>query len=245
MHDVETDRLGGFADFRVGRVPLPFVSHVLRKLSFRHKGFARIPRVWSNAELRRIGPLLSGSVLNCSGWCDEDKGGGFYRDYFPDATDYHVSMPELRAYRGDRPGVERRPDVLIDLEAGIADRGLDGRYDVVFSHTVLEHVFDFFAAFRVLCQLSRDAVVVVVPWCQRVHESTDANDTYFDFWRFSPRAIQRLFDQNGLAMIYLNGNEHRHSSTYYLSVGSRCPERHQDIATLNPAIVPDGSAIYW
>src|SRR5258706_3556650 len=55
------------------------------------------PREWSNAELRKFAPQFSGPVINVSGWRDEDKTGGHYRDYFPAASDYAVSN-----YSGER-----------------------------------------------------------------------------------------------------------------------------------------------
>ena len=49
------------------------------------------PREWSNAELRRVAPYFDGRIINVSGWRDEDKVGGHYRDYFTCATAYDIS----------------------------------------------------------------------------------------------------------------------------------------------------------
>ena len=38
----------------------------------------RLPRVWSNAELRRLAGLFDGDVVNVSAWRDEDKEGRRY-----------------------------------------------------------------------------------------------------------------------------------------------------------------------
>ncbi|HUU17733.1 MAG TPA: hypothetical protein VMW72_11330 [Sedimentisphaerales bacterium] len=178
--------------FDVGPAPSSPWEKIWKLLFYRPRGINRIPRAWSNRELEKIGALLSGSVLNCSGWCDEDKQGGFYREYFPRATEYHVSMRELHIYEGRDHSVRRRPDVAINLDRPLTP-SLVGRYDIVICHTVLEHVFNVFMAFENLTTLSRDIVIVVVPWCQRVHESSSSSDIYGDYWRIAPSALKRLF----------------------------------------------------
>lgn len=49
------------------------------------------PRRWSNKVLRELGGRFHGSMINVSGWQDRDKQDGFYRDYFPNISDYRVS----------------------------------------------------------------------------------------------------------------------------------------------------------
>lgn len=242
MSDIEKSQKT--VHFDVGPILSRIPEKVRRRLFYRRHGVNKVPRAWSNRELKKIGALLSGSVLNCSGWCDEDKQGGYYRDYFPRATQYHVSMPEIRIYEGDEKSIRRKPDVAIDLENALSSL-LVGRYDTILCHTVLEHVFDVFAAFENLASLSRDIVIVVVPWCQRVHESNLPNDSYHDYWRIAPSALRRLFEINRLSLIYINGNQNFKASTYYLAVGSKQPDSHKDIMELSPSRVPDGSNIYW
>ncbi len=217
---------------------------IWRRLFYRRRGVNKVPRVWSNRELKKIGALLSGSVLNCSGWCDEDKQGGYYRDYFTGATEYHVSMRELRIYEGEDKAIRKRPDVAIDLAHPILPP-LVRRYDIVLCHTVLEHIFDIFTAFENLAGLSQNILIVVVPWCQRVHESSSSSDIYGDYWRIAPSVLKRLFRINGLSLIYINGNCDFHASTYYLAVGSKQPDYHKDIMQLSPSCIPGGSSIYW
>jgi len=230
--------------FKVGSKKSPLWEKIWRRIFFRQRGINEIPRAWTNRELQKIGTLLSGSILNCSGWCDEDKQGRCYRDYFPRATEYHVSMREIRVYEGKDKSIRKQPDVAIDLERALSP-SLEGCYDVVICHTVLEHVFDIFTAFRNLAALSRDIVIVAVPWCQRVHESSLQNDSYYDYWRISPSALKELFGRNGLSLIYINGNWDFHASTYYLAVGSKQPDSHKDIMHLSPPCIPNGSNIYW
>lgn len=72
------------------------------------------PRNWSNAELRKFAPLFDGAVINVSGWRDEDKTGGHYRDYFTAATSYNTSN-----YRGESGITGADGEVFIDLEADL------------------------------------------------------------------------------------------------------------------------------
>ena len=37
-------------------------------------------REWSNMELRKIAPTLTGDIINVSGWEDKDKEGGLYKE---------------------------------------------------------------------------------------------------------------------------------------------------------------------
>jgi len=177
-----------------------------------------IVRHWSNKELRRLAPLFSGDVLNLSGWKDEDKQGGTYREYFKNATSYTIS---------NCPGEDRSSDideacqekVSIDLMAEIPD-GLKAGFDVVFNHTVLEHVFDCFKAFANMCLLSRDVIISVVPFSQLQH---DANVSYGDYWRFCPAAMRKLYSINGLSIIYESAAPFKDAAIYLLFVGARHP----------------------
>ena len=35
----------------------------------------RVPRIWSNKELKKFASLFSGEIINVSGWMDNDKQG--------------------------------------------------------------------------------------------------------------------------------------------------------------------------
>ena len=114
----------------------------------------RAPRIWSNDELRKFSCLLAGRIINVSGWKDEDKEGGCYKEYFPLCDKYYLSnyKPEARGFQG----IEG--EIYIDLEKPL-DNELKNKFDVVLNHTVLEHVFDVNYAFKNLCQLSSQYVV--------------------------------------------------------------------------------------
>jgi hypothetical protein len=178
---------------------------------------SRVARRWSNAELRRFAGWFPGEVANVSGWRDEDKEGGHYADYFSQKTGYTITnyKPEARGFQGG-PG-----ELFVDLERPL-DPGLTGRFDVVFNHTVLEHVYEFQAAFANLCAMSRDAVIIVVPWLQPYHGD------YGDYWRFSPLAVKKMYEANGLTPLYVSFNEDAFASVYVFAIGSRRPEAWRD-----------------
>jgi hypothetical protein len=182
----------------------------------------RAARTWSNEVLRSIAPLFDGDVLNVSGWQDEDKEGGHYRDYFSRARSY--ALTNFGGYRGEGGGQE----LTLDLEADLNPE-LVGRADVVFNHTTLEHIFDVFKAVENLCKLSRDVVVVVVPAIQEEH----AAENFGDYWRFMSGGMRRLFERNGLGVVTLVSSPYRDCAVYHLAVASRHPERWRQ--RLSPA----------
>lgn len=189
---------------------------------------SRTPRLWSNVELRRFASLFRGDVANVSGWRDEDKEGLHYRDYFACASSYTITnfRPEARGYQGT-PG-----EIFLDLEAPLPAE-LHDRFDVVFNHTVLEHVFEFRTAFANLCAMSRDLVVLVVPWLQPFHGD------YGDYWRFSPQAIERLFEKEGMTSLYVRCNDQLLTSVYVFAIASKHPERW----TTQISTAPPGPAV--
>jgi hypothetical protein len=191
-----------------------------RRLGFR-RSYQRqaftLARQWSNAELRRIGPLFTGRVVNVSAWEDRDKQGGLYRDYFPKAASYWRTN-----YGTSQGAVEGVADELfLDLTAPLSE-DRRGSFDVVFNHTTLEHVFEVRTAFGTLCALSSDVVIVVVPWLQPLHAD------YGDYWRFSPQAVVRLFEAEGLTPLSVTWNADPQASVYVMGVASRRPERWRE-----------------
>jgi hypothetical protein len=178
------------------------------------------PRPWSNRELRRFAHLFVGDVIHVSGWEDRDKEGGFYRDYFSKASSY-----ELSNFGGAR-GTSPLTDVAIDLEAQVPSE-LVGKYDVVFNHTTLEHVFDFRGAFARLCDLSKDVVIVVVPFAQVEHWE---RGSFLDYWRVTEFGLERLFTENELMPLYIAGNHNPIYPTYFFAIGSRQGHKWSPIA---------------
>jgi hypothetical protein len=179
-----------------------------------HSRVARLPRAWSNAELRRFGQLFTGDIVNVSGWKDGDKEGGKYRDYFPRAQSYSITnfSTKHRGFQGTDG------EIFLDLSVPLRDE-LAGRFDVVFNHTVLEHIYECQVAFSNLCKMTRDVVVIVLPFLQPYHSP------YGDYWRFSPLAVSRMFEDNGMTLLHCSFNEHYMSSVYLFAIGAKHPER--------------------
>lgn len=174
----------------------------------------RLPRVWSNQCLREIAPLFSGEVINVSGWDDRDKEGRRYRDYF-NADAYYISN-----FTGERgmQDADNITDFVIDLVQPLPSNLIE-RFDVVFNHTTLEHIFDVDKAFHCLCTLSRDIVIIVVPFAQAEHFTP----SYGDYWRFMPMGIRELFRKEGLDVIFEAANCDENAGNYLFFVGSKNP----------------------
>lgn len=190
------------------------------KLNLDHKKTpsAQPIRVWSNIELKKIAKHFGGDILNVSGWEDKDKQGGYYKDYFPKAKSYTVS--NYTPTHSDNPITE----IILDLEAPLPKK-LEGKYDAVLSHTNLEHIFDIFTAFANHCKLSRDIVIVIVPFIQQQHETEE----FKDYWRPTPSALRELFKRNGFTTIYEAFNDEPNTVNYLFFVGSRNPKKWEKI----------------
>jgi hypothetical protein len=182
---------------------------------------SRVARKWSNQILRQLAPHFIGDIINVSGWDDRDKEGGHYRDYFAAGRSYSISN-----YSGER-GTENdsgASDLHLDL-VGELPENLRQAFDVVFNHTTLEHVFDVNTAFANLCRMSRDVVIVVVPFAQVTHTT----DSFGDYWRFCPMALREMFLANDLSIVYEAMSTQRNAGTYLLFVGSREPGKWRDV----------------
>jgi len=198
-----------------------------------------IPRQWSNAELKRFANRFNGAAINVSAWEDKDKEGNTYREYFSGCSDYFIS--NYGTEQGTLQGTAN--EYFIDLQADLS-KELVQRFDVVFNHTCLEHVWDFRRAFSNLCEMSRDVLVIVVPWLQPVHAD------YGDYWRFSPAAMVGLCDENSFTALHVSWNEGPACAVYVLCIASRNPQnwtnRFTDFRSikLSPALlkVPYDSA---
>ena len=177
----------------------------------------RLARKWSNQELRRVGHHFTGNVVNVSAWKDEDKEGSYYRSYFPKAQSYHLTnyIASARGWQGFED------EIALDLEKQLPKK-LRNAFDVVFNHTTLEHIYKANIALHNLCLMTRDIVIVVVPFLQEMHAE------YGDYWRFTPLAMKSLFEEEGLELVYSSFNEHPRSSVYLFCVASKHPLRWRD-----------------
>jgi len=176
---------------------------------------AREARLWSNQEIRIVAGHIKGRVINISAWEDQDKEGGQYRDYFRNASQYQTS--NFQGWRGD--GIVS--DYNLDLEGDVHEELLHA-FDLVLNHTTLEHVFDIHKAMRNLCSLSKDAVMIVVPFMQHLHGPEDR-----DFWRPSPYALRRIFKDNGFQIIRETAGPAGGNVRYLFYLASCRPESWQ------------------
>ena len=179
----------------------------------------RVPRIWSNRELEKFAHLFSGKGVNVSGWKDVDKEGKKYRDYFSNISEYWITnyKSEARGFQGDQEN-----EIFLDLEEDL-DESMYSKFDVVFNHTVLEHIFDVNKAFENICKLSNDIVIVVVPFLQEQHAE------YGDYWRFTPLAVEKLFQKNSMDMIYINYNDASDDSIYIFAIGTKNKDKWENI----------------
>lgn len=182
----------------------------------------RRARVWSNRELRKLSHLFDGDVINVSGWADEDKEGGLYREYFSNARSYVVS----NLGGGSQEGKSQRIDASLAIDlAEPLDPSYRDAFDLVFTHTVLEHVFEILTAVDNLCAMSRDAILTIVPFLQPIHGCRREKQQYADFWRFTPACLERLFEDRGFTTLYLAETTAVGASIYYFHLCSCQPDR--------------------
>ena len=61
----------------------------------------RLPRIWSNQEIKKLAPMFKGNVVNISAWDDRDKEGSSYEKYFINAASYSITnFHGERGYKG-------------------------------------------------------------------------------------------------------------------------------------------------
>jgi hypothetical protein len=184
------------------------------------------PRSWSNRELRLFASQFGGDVIHVSGWEDRDKDGGYYRDYFTNSRSYVISNI------GGKRGTSAASDIYLDLEQPVPPE-LIGKFDVVYNHTTLEHIFDLRGAFSRLCELSRDLVIVVLPFAQVEHWE---QGSFLDYWRVTEFALERLFQENAFQALYISSNHNPVHPTYFFAIGTRQPDKWPQIARQGMAL---------
>ena len=179
-------------------------------------------RLWSNTQLAKFGHLFTGSVCNVSGWEDSARDGtsNKYRNFFPNCTSYTIT--NYHGQRGYSELVLDSEQIPLDITEPLPFELID-KFDVVFNHTTLEHIYDIQMAANTLSKMSRDLLIIVVPFMQEQH--FDEN-SYGDYWRFTPMAICRLFEKYGVSPLYVssNGNQPWYP-VYVFYIGSKNPDR--------------------
>ena len=182
-------------------------------------------RVWSNIELKKIAYLFKGDIINVSAGADIDKENNFYKNYFVNKTSYSISN-----YKKTETNTENN-EYILDLEKEIPEN-LYEKFNVVFSHTVLEHVYETDIAIENLCNLSNDIVITVVPFIQTYHHE---EEVYYDFWRFSPLALIKKFNKHGFKTVYINWNKDPLGNIYIFHVASKKTKKWQNLIEMNKA----------
>lgn len=180
----------------------------------------KLSRIWSNQELKKIANYLKGDIVNVSGGNDEDKEGEYYCNYFEYKTSYTITN-----FTGDKGYKSRNNEILLDITSNLPEE-LKCKFDVVFNHTTLEHVFDLFTAFNNLCELSKDVVIIVVPFAQVQHA---VGKSYEDYWRFTPTAIRELFSKNNFQIIYESESPYENAAIYLFFVASSNHEKWKHV----------------
>jgi hypothetical protein len=201
---------------------MSIISHLRHFLNgnFEPKGKFRTPRIWSNNELKKVGLLFGGSIINVSGKVDSDKYGGLYKSYFPNAKEYFVSNYN----KNPSARTPTKWNFNINLDEELPSQ-FQNRFDVVFNHTTLEHIYDMKKAFKNLCAMSKDIVIIVVPFIQQMHFGA----SYRDYWRFTPYALKEMFEKEGMTMVYISANNKRNESIYLFTVASKNPDAWRGI----------------
>lgn len=204
---------------------LYFLFRIIKGLANRLVDKNRIqPREFTNAVLKKYAHIFNGSVINVSGWNDSDWEGGFYQGYFANCSKYVVSNAR-GYYRGLGSMADTRvEEIEIDLEKEL-EKDLVGKYDVVFNHTTLEHVFDLDQAFKNLCNLSNDVLIIVVPVMQNIHITR----TYGDYWRITTLALARLLKENNFELLVLDSNDQPFAPIYSIAIATRNPQRYEGL----------------
>ena len=173
------------------------------------------PRLWSNDELKKISAYFDGDVINVSAGYDKDKEGREYKEYFNNSNSYSIS--NLKKITNSKIEIE------LDLNNSLQETDICGlKFDVVMTHTVLEHVCNIKTAIENLCFLSKDIVITIVPFIQSFHHD---EEIYSDYWRFSPFALKKIFEHNNFSTIYLAWNNDPLGNIYIFHVATRKPEK--------------------
>ena len=170
----------------------------------------RKARIWSNKDLMKYAKIFTGKIVNVSAWKDYDKCGKYYREYFKNADEYFITNYG-DGYRGSSG---EKNEIVLNLEEELPENFVH-KFNVVFNHTTLEHIFNIDIAFKNLCLMASDAVIIVVPFSQVQHIS----ESYNDYWRFTPYSIQKFFEKNGYTMVVCDYNHDYNAAIYLLCIG--------------------------
>lgn len=179
-------------------------------------------RSWSNIILKKYLKYFSGDIIYVSGWEDADKEGGFYRDYYASFTRYVVSNIDGTSGMSEKVP-EEIESIYLDLGKPIKP-DLHKKFDVVFTHTVLEHIYKTEQALQNIVDMSRDMVVTVVPFSQGVHYT----DFFSDYIRLTPFYLKKFFKERGFTVLLSSANQGSYTSIYLVFIASLQPEKYKN-----------------
>ena len=180
------------------------------------------PRIFSNDMLRKYANNFRGNVINVSGWDDRDMEGGYYKDYFKNISSYVISNAPNEDKGFGSLELSGTKEIKIDLMNPICDE-YKNKFDVVFNHTTLEHIFDAQFAFKGLCDLSKDAVIIVMPVIQNVHIRS-----FGDYWRITTIGIAKLFLKNGFKPLVIKTNDQPFAPVYCFAIGVKDAKKYKN-----------------
>ena len=204
------------------------LQKVLRSLAIRVLPKVIEPRAFSNSMLRKYAKYFGGDVINVSGWDDRDSEGGYYQNYFAGHKRYVVSNVGIadKGFGSLSSSLlgKNIEEIEIDLEQPLPQNCV-GAFDVVFNHTTLEHIFEFDTAFKNLCDMSKDAVIIVVPLLQQIHIA----GSFGDYWRPTTLALMKLFKKNGFTPLVLATNDQPFFPVYCFAIAVRDPQKYENI----------------
>ena len=177
-------------------------------------------RSWSNFQLKRFGKIYDRDIINVSGWKDSDKHGKLYKDYFPNARSYTTT--NYGKEFGKSPYTDEKE---FDLSRPLYKK--IGRYDLVFTHTVIEHVFEIDTVIDNLCKLSRDSIITIVPFIQCLHWKDGG---FKDYWRYTPFSLMELFEKRGFNTVYCTwNNDTPFMNVYIFHIASCKPDKYRNV----------------
>jgi len=177
-------------------------------------------RLWSNDQILKYCPHFVGDIINISGGTDSDKEHKFYKSYFKNARSYKISNYIK----------ESNHDIILDLSTPLNnDSSLYKKYDVVFTHTVLEHIYNMDNAIKNICDISRDIIITVIPFIQSFH----CRDYFSDYWRFSPHALISKFNEHGFKTLHIDWNDDPFGNIYIFHIASNNPTKWEAINSFN------------
>jgi SAM-dependent methyltransferase len=156
------------------------ISFLIKKFLCRFiKSKVTKARKESNLWLKIHASNIKGSVLSIGAGTDQDKEGGYYREYFKSCSSYTTL------------DIEKSFGCDITLDARFMPEICDESFDCVFCSGVLEHIDDYLAALKEISRILKIGGILLLglPFRQAIHSSPH------DYWRFTEYGIRYLLGE--------------------------------------------------